>query len=106
MHTRGSHWIVVSTVGCGGKDVNIFDSLYSSVDKETVEIINLLFGNLCINMAGCPQQSGTKDCGLFSIATATALANGLNPSSIQFDQRKMRLHLIECFEKSHLEIFP
>ena len=80
--TRGSHWIVISTVGCGDKDVNVFDSLYSSVDKETVEIINLLFGNLCINMAGCPQQSGTKDCGLFSIATATALANGLNPSSI------------------------
>ena len=61
MHTRGSHcWIVVSTVGCGGKDVNVFDSLYSSVDKETVKIINLLFGNLRINMAGCPQQSGTK----------------------------------------------
>ena len=57
-------------------------------------------------MAGCPQQSGIKDCGLFSMVTATALANSLNPNNIQFDQGKMRLHLIECFEKSHLETFP
>ena len=97
---------MVSTVGCSGNDVNIFDSLFSSVDSKTVKMINVLFGNLCITMARYPQQSGMKDCGIFIIATATALANGLNPGNIQFDQRKMRHHLIECFEKSYLETFP
>ena len=42
MHTRGNHWIVISTVGCSGKDVNVFDTLYSSVDSETVKIIHVL----------------------------------------------------------------
>ena len=31
---------MVSTVGCGSKDINVFDSLYSSVGKETVKIMN------------------------------------------------------------------
>ena len=56
-------------------------------------------------MAKCPQQLGIKDCSVFTIAIATALANGLDPGNIQFDQRKMQHHLIECFEKSHLETF-
>ena len=47
-----------------------------------------------------------KDCGVFAIATATALANSLDPGNIQFEQRKMWHHMIECFEKSHLETFP
>ena len=106
MHTRGNHWIVVSTVGCSGKDVNVYDSLYSSVDSETIKIINVLFGNLCINMARCPQQTGMKDCGVFAIAIATALANGLSPNTILFDQTKMQHHLIECFKRLCLETFP
>ena len=32
LHTRGNHWIVASTVGCSAGDVNVFDSLYTSVD--------------------------------------------------------------------------
>lgn len=97
---------MVSTVGCSGKDVNVFDSLYSSVDSETTKTINVLFGNLCINMTRYPQQTGMKDCGVFAIVTATALVNGLNPGTIHYDQTKMRYHLTECFENSHLETFP
>ena len=73
MHTRGNHWIVVSTVGCSGKDVNVYDFLYSSVDPETIKIIT---GNLSINIdiTRCPQQTRIKDCSIFAIAIATTLA--------------------------------
>ena len=39
IHTRGSHWIVASTLGSSTGDIQIFDSLYSSVDKDTQSII-------------------------------------------------------------------
>jgi len=43
-------------------------------------------------------QSETKDCGLFSAAYCTSLANGQDPSIICYDQEKMRKnHLLECF---------
>ncbi len=41
MHIRGNHWITVSTIGCSS-EVLVFDSLYSSVDQETLKMINKL----------------------------------------------------------------
>ena len=44
------------------------------------------------------KQLGTDDCGAFAIAAATAIAFGINPSSVHFQQEKMRSHLLACFE--------
>ena len=43
------------------------------------------------------KQRGSKDCGLFAIAYATALLNEIDVSNIKFDQSKMRQHLLSCF---------
>ena len=42
-------------------------------------------------------QKGSQDCGLFAIAIATALLNGLDMSQITFCQYDMKQHLISCF---------
>ena len=47
-------------------------------------------------MAGMCKQGGASDCGLFAIATATALAFG--SYSTQFQQGSMRQHLVKCFK--------
>lgn len=52
------------------------------------------------------QQQGTNDCGLFSIAYALELCVGRNPESISFEQRRMRGHLLKCFEEGALTPFP
>ena len=51
-------------------------------------------------------QNGTADCGLFALASATALANGEEPGSFVFDQEQMRPHLIRCLETGKAEQFP
>ena len=51
-----------------------------------------------MNMMDVQMQSGGYDCGLFSIAFATALVFGEQPGQFLFDQKKMRAHLIQCLE--------
>ena len=61
VHTRGKHWIVVSTIGCSPDTVQIFDSLYTSTDEETLKLILQLFGSdTKVEMVDCPKQQGVQ----------------------------------------------
>lgn len=51
-------------------------------------------------------QSGSNDCGIFSIAYATTIAYGEDPQKYVYDQEKMRRHLYICFTKGILTPFP
>ena len=107
MHCRGNHWIVATTIGCPQGVVKVFDSLYSSVDPTTQQVILKHFGaGIKVMVEEGPKQVGVKDCGVFAIATATLLANGGDPSSVIYKQQCMREHLLNCFEDSHLVSFP
>ena len=44
IHCRGNHWIVASSVGCTKGTVNIYDSLYTSLDETTILLVSSLFG--------------------------------------------------------------
>ena len=55
-------------------------------------------------MCKCSQEE--YDCGLFSIAFATALVFGEQPGNFLFDQKKMRAHLIQCVEVQQITPFP
>ena len=103
------HWIVASTIACSKNEVKVYDSVFNTTDAETRKIICNVF-----NLARKPKftyekfqkQIGPSDCRLFTIAAATALALGLNPVQVQFQQAAMRNHLLNCFEKGYLEAFP
>ncbi|KAL5517174.1 hypothetical protein EMCRGX_G002669 [Ephydatia muelleri] len=41
------------------------------------------------------EQSGASDCGLFAIATATAICNGQDLCMLEFDQFLMQKHLLQ-----------
>ena len=51
-------------------------------------------------------QKGTADCGLFSIATMTSLVFGEDPGSVNYDQNKLREHLVNCITVGELSLFP
>ena len=104
IHSKGNHWIVASTTA-SLPTVQVLDSLYSSVDDMTTRLLTNLFGvNVTVEMGLCPQQDGTADCGVFAIATCTALAHGSQPG--WYDQKQMRVHLLKCFENLALTVFP
>ena len=52
------------------------------------------------------QRTGSADCGLFALASATALAHGKEPGSLVFERKEMRPHLIKCLEAGEAESFP
>ena len=107
LHCGGNHWCVVTSIGCSAGQVKVYDSLYTSIDQVTLNLISRLFGsNTQVKLAQGPKQLGVKDCGAFAIAIATLLANGGNPTTATFNQQAMRPHLIKTFENLHLETFP
>ena len=85
------HWIIASSVKSPPGVVIVVDSLFKSIDKETKSIILNLFehnseSQPTIKLVRSQQQKGTKDCGVFAIAMATAIALGQNPSNVTFHQ--------------------
>ena len=68
-------------------------------------MIAKLFGipEMKVNMQ---KQVGSRDCGVFSIAVATTIAHGKDPSTLKFKQVDMRKHLTVCFMNRELKLFP
>ena len=82
-------------------------------DHSKVQILSILmtkqaqfsssiYNNVQMQYNNVQMQSGQADCGLFAIAFATALSNGLHPGAYFFDQTLMRSHLLDCFEKGKI----
>ena len=108
VHTRGSHWIVATTIGYTD-EVVVFDTLYSTVDKHTEELILRIFGVQQLRMEKASKQKGVRDCGVFAIAIAASLAHfGLDGAMAcsSFSQSGLRDHLLLCFENMCLTPFP
>ena len=68
IHSRGNHWIVVSSIGCETGVVNVHDSIYEEIDSNTQEVVFNIFGTVDINFVQVQKQRGGSDCGLFAIA--------------------------------------
>ena len=67
----------MTSIGCPAGVVKVYDSLYTSVDQATLQLISTLFGSdTQVKVEVGPKQLGVKDCGLFAIAMATLLASG------------------------------
>lgn len=108
VHCHGDHWIAASSVGCMNGIVNVYDSIYSSLDEMTERMVCNLFHTSTpyVKMQSLKKQVGGTDCGLFAIAVITAIAHDKDPSQLQFKQEEMRRHLCNCFENECIEPFP
>ena len=52
------------------------------------------------------QQTNSYDCGLYSLAFLISLCDLLDPTSIKFDQSKMREHYISMNSTENITAFP
>lgn len=108
--TSRHHWIIATTIGSKQEgEVLVYDSLFKTLDGETKKVVCSLFKSLPVGnvkVVKSQKQRGAKDCGLFAVAFATALAHGQNPSKVKFQQDLMRSHLVTCFQEEKLVPFP
>ena len=84
--------------------------MYASVSTKVKHQIAALLATqsktIKLSFVDVQKQSGGYDCGLFALAFATALVNGINPGRYLYDQRNMRKHLLECLKHKKMELFP
>ena len=90
--------------------MKVYDSLFTYCDKETVKVIHDIYQDgtekLTSTVCRYQKQREGKDCGLFTITSAVSLVLGLNPIKQKFHQAVMRSHLVECFTKQVMQLFP
>ena len=105
------HWYTISTIGCQQPaTVRVYDSASKYVTyRNKEEIASLLCtpkSDITLHYMNVQIQMGGTDCGLFSLASATALCHGVDPTSCVFDQGKMRKHFWHCLTNRKMELFP
>ena len=107
IHSRNNHWIVCSTITSLPWQIDVYDTLFNTLDHSTTTVVENLFGEeLEINMVPVQKQVGGLDCGPFAIAIVTSLAFDVPPQNRRFDQQLMRYHIMDCFQKKCMTTFP
>ena len=111
---NNNHWV---TSACFNEEVTIYDSKYNgelppSLTHQLAIIYKQFADNdddetfLNLNVPNVQQQTGVDDCGLFAIAFAVHAARGDCVGELDFDQAKMRSHVIKCFSQKKMLPFP
>ena len=105
-----AHCLTVSNIGLQHSHVHVFDSFRSAASSSLkLQISSLLVTkelHLTLQYIDVQRQVGGSDCGLFSIAFATALVFGQHSGQLMFDQNQIRTHLLQCLEASETLPFP
>ena len=110
LHDGHGHWLTISSIGASKevKEIFVYDSMYHSIGTYTKKQIAALVSSqekeIVIKMMNVQLQAGGCDCGLFAIAFATALANGIQPGECSFKQDAMRRHLYQCLNNGKMTI--
>ena len=73
------------------------------VEKEDGQAVD---PHIKVYVPAIQQQIGDNDCGVFAVAFALHALLGDKIETIEFDQSKMRLHLLDCLKKKKLTRFP
>lgn len=78
--------------------------------KSTIEQVCALLvssePSITLEFAPSDHQLNGNDCGLFAIAFCTALCEGKDPQGLQFNQKAMHQHLLQCLAQGHMKPFP
>ena len=111
IHNGFGHWLTITNIGAeSDAEVMVYGSLYPSigtfVQKQIAALLQTKQKEIKVNIMNMQIQSGTCDCGLFALATATSLINGTLPGAITFKQYEMRQHLYNCFRAGRMTPFP
>jgi len=78
-----THWVCVSSFGCKQGNVNMFDSKQNcEILLSTKEAIACILGTTCkcisLRFVDVQQQSNNYDCGLFALAYASSICDGIS----------------------------
>ena len=110
LNLNNNHWITVSTIGCSTSSINVYDSMHLKLSNElkkvVADVMKSSSDEIVVKYCDVQWQKEGSDCGHFAIAFAISLCCGINPTTVRFEQEKMRPHLIKCLETKTCSMFP
>ena len=110
VHCPNNHWITIFKENSSTNVISVYDSVFDSPNTVVYTVAYNLFNvgdDLSVVMVPMQKQTAnSNNCGLFSIAVATALAFNYKPSKLQFLESEMRSHLKACFEEGTMSMYP
>ena len=87
----------------------MFDNANLEITRELLLQIACMFRSsgceLKISRRPVQQQSGSLDCGIFTVAFAVELCQGNDPVEVLFCQNEMRNHLVSCLDIGKFQSF-
>ncbi|XP_065908034.1 uncharacterized protein [Dysidea avara] len=108
LHTGCDHWVAIKAVS--DNEVYVYDSIFTEptyhVLKQIAAICNTRSAQIKVHLEKVQMQVSPDDCGVYAIAFLTDLCFGRNPASHLYDHKKIRSHLINCFEADKITPFP
>ena len=109
LHDGVNHWLL--SFNSSGR-VQVCDSLRTSISSVTQTCLKALCKSridkdrkLKITMVTVQTQRDGYNYGLFEIAFAVDILQGISPTESYFDISRMQEHLIQCLEKEKLIVF-
>ena len=105
------HWYTISTIGCQHPaTVRVYDSASKYITyrnkKEKASLLYTSETKITLHYMNVHIQMGGTDCGLFSLAYATALCHGVDSTSCIYDQQQMRKHFWHCLTNRTMQVVP
>ena len=97
LNVNDNHWITASNVFCGPNELCIYDSLKTNTNKKTKQKLSWLIRpqapHFLIRRPAVQMQQSASSCGLFALAFASMLCEGVRPEECQFQEQNMRQRL-------------
>ena len=82
-------------------------ALSADTKRQIAAILFLTdYKKITVNFVNVQIQDNGSDCGIYSLAFATSLCCGDDPSKIHFVSHKLRKHLLNCLENQKMTLFP
>ena len=82
------------------------DSLYRTVPPKVKQQIAILMHSPTRKEAEDKLPQRRSACGLYAIANVAAVCAGLDATTLQYEQKSMRRHLLQCLEAGFITPFP
>ena len=99
-HNFSGHW-ALSHLREGV--VFLYDSLQpKTIHPDLQKQILALYGKRLVRVPPVQIQKGSTDCGCFAIAFCVSLLYGDDPTTLVYEQKKMREHITACLSSEHL----
>ena len=111
LHDGNIHWVCISNIGCKAHEINYYDSLRGSrvswyLLQQIASIVHEEGPELVINSKKVQKQNNGVDCGLYALAFATSLVNGIKPEDETYSVEDLRPHLLQCLQEGGMKQFP